>query len=623
MAGETDPVRIVVEIIDEFSDELAQLKGQLEDIDMEDLDVDLDIDDNGDIESIKARLEALEENLDTILDIDERGFETTMAKKQALRGDINSTVNFDSNRSGIPSGEELMGIRDATDTSLRSSTFSAMDSEDFGRLSDGADWDFGIRGMGRDMFDDSATMDFQRSMQGVNAGLPGRKTMRSMPGGELLDSPKGRRNFGAIFGSAAGSAGRAFPNEFLIPDMELGDGGVPLSRGDMDIPLSRKVMNLNDEFDNLGRTLLQYRPSIMDWWNVMALLIPLMITMIGLVIGLAAAFVALGAAAATVVGIGLLGWGDSMTESFQNVQQEAMNVAETLFDVLQPAAQAFQPLVEQGMQSLGPMVANLVGPMTRLTEFADEFGEIGGGFFDWIREGIQAAVAMDEIIGQVLVRFGSALGSGLIEMLETMVQEVYKNQEAYMDIAEIFMSLVVTIFNLVKAFSFAAAQFQFFFELLALISDLISNEWMVALITFIGAVIALETALASTLNVLALLMTASLRGWVAAQLPMLKMLVTQLYAVISGAYGARAAILGLMAASGVGLLAAAGLGALSEGVSSMSGPRRGATGTRQLQRGGTTINIQGDVGKREMDRLLDRVPGETRGERDMWQGMEG
>ena len=90
----TEPVRVAVEIIDNFSDELTELETRLEKIDGKNLDVDLDIDD-GRLEEIEARLEALEEDINATLDIDVRGYESAKAKKEDLERDMRSTLHLD------------------------------------------------------------------------------------------------------------------------------------------------------------------------------------------------------------------------------------------------------------------------------------------------------------------------------------------------------------------------------------------------------------------------------------------------------------------------------------------------------------------------------------------------
>lgn len=87
---ETDPVSVTVEIVDNFSDDIQQLKEELRSI-QEEIGVTLDIDDDGDIDWAKMELESLEDVIEVLLDLDTRGFKSAFAKKEALSKDTSST----------------------------------------------------------------------------------------------------------------------------------------------------------------------------------------------------------------------------------------------------------------------------------------------------------------------------------------------------------------------------------------------------------------------------------------------------------------------------------------------------------------------------------------------------
>lgn len=624
----TDPVRIVVEIVDEFSDDLAELRAQLEELDLKDLDINLDVDDNGDIESVKAQLQALREGIEAHfdIDIDDSDFARAMGMKALLDDDVEMGVDFEPNRDDLPipgDAETLQGLKGVGPDDIRTPNAAEVDfMRNIREATDSAaelesDLDTKMRGQ----------FDSPRALEVGSTGF-----------GDFLGRERGTDAFQRMFGGDA---------DFEVPGFGDGDDrdrfprfrrmlgspgidafGGSLLPGTPDMPFSRRagagVAVLNDEFNNLGRTLLKYRPSIMDWWNIMAALIPILIAMIGLVIGLASAFVALGLAAATLAGVGLLGWGDSISESFSKAQSEAKRLARTLFDVMQPAADAFQPLQEDAMRAIPGLVADLVGPMQNLTVFADEIAGIGTGFVDWIERGINAAVGLDDVIGQILTRFGAGLGDFLIGVLRTMTKEVYRNQNAYADLAAILVESLVIIFNVVKAVAFTISQFRFLIDIIALLTNLMSNKWAVGFLTFISIVVLLETALATLVQTLYALAGVGLISWLRSLFPFLSMLIGYIQAAtlaIWEMYGAWAA---LAAATGVGLALAAG-GLLLEDVISQSvnNPGGGARGAAATRGGGTYINIEGDVEKKQMDRLLDKVPGETRGEMQMQDGIEG
>lgn len=614
--AETDPVRIVVEIVDQFSDELAELRGQLEELDLKDLDVDLDIEDDGDIESVKAQLQALRERLEAELDIDidDSDFARAMGMKAMLEDDVTVGVDFDQRGLDIGADPEAFeGLREATRVSLEDKI--PAHPESFGGL--------GARGTADAMFDDSAVRDFTESIHESTRAAREFESETDFRFGDFLGRERGSEKFRAMFDRDRGG-GFDGPLGGALGDAGIFGGG----RGRRRHPArqaGRAVGKMATQFDNLGRKLLRYRPSIMDWWNILALLIPVLITMVGLVIGLAAAFVALGAAAATIAGVGLLAWGDSMSESLQNLQKEAKQLGSALFDVLQPAAEQFQPMQEDAMEALPSMVADLVGPMQRLTVFGDELGAMGKGFVDWMEDGINAAADLNEEIGQILIRFGAGLGNFLIDLLTTMVKEVHRNQNAYADLAAILVDALVIIFNLVKSVGFLIAQFRGFFDVLALLTSLMSSEWAVGILMFISLVVLLETAIATAVGTLSALAGASLAGWAASVFPYLTKAIAMMWQFVAAANTAWGSLARLLALTGVGLALVVGStaaieGAVSNSVGNPGGGRRG----RFAQSGGNTfITVEGDVEKKQMDRLLDKVPGETSTEMNMQEGIEG
>lgn len=604
--AETDPVRIIVEVVDQFSDDLAELRGQLEELDFKNIDVDLDVEDDGDIESIKAQLKALQKRLEAEFNIDTDGFAEAMAKKQALRGDMESSLNV--NTDDILTDNQIGAIRRSTKRTLRD---VAPRADPY--LTDEHLSGLGPTGQGFDLVRTPSPDDELVPEQFDAIDAETRRSIRDAATSWVSDEAFEGIGADFDFGETFPGPGNAPPGfDVDMPDMD--------ARRNDKMSFGRQMKRAAENADNLGKTLLQYRPSIMDWWNIMALLIPVMLTLVGAVIGLTAALVALGAAAATIAGVGLLGWGDSLSESFKEVQQEAKRLGKTLFDVLQPAANAFQPLQEDAMEAAPALLADLVAPMQDLVVFSDTLGSIGTGFVEWMEEGMRAAIALNEEIGQILLRFGGAIGNMLIETLQTMVKDVYQNQEAYAALGGMFMDLVIIIFNFVKAVAFATTQMKWLLDVVTALSSLLSNKWAVTLIVAIGLIVALEVALQQVLFAMAAVQSAGIIMWLKSTFPMLTAAISLTKAWAASIWEAYGAWATLAAATGVGLLALGGSLLVHEGVKGMmSGPSNTAQGASGG--GNTFIEVQGDVEKKQMDRLLDKVPGETQNEMTMQNGM--
>lgn len=491
MPVDTDPVRVVVEIVDNFSDDLERLREQIRELDLRHINIAFDIDDEGDLESLRAKLRSIARELevDIDFDIDETDIARIEAIRQALGRDMGSTLNI-SALGGTP---------------------------------------FAARNM----------------LRGTGGGAPG-------------------------------------------PD----------------------VRDLRNSFRGLGRTLVQYRPTIMDWWNVLALLIPIMITLAAGVVGVAAALGGVATAGAAVLGLGLLGWGDSFGESMRNLRQELTMLGEELFGVLSPASNAMQPLMQGAMRQLPHEVGQLVDELRDLQSFGGGLGELGRGFFEWIERVLQRINVMEDEILQVASRVGGGLGDFLISFLTFGLEEVTKNQEAYADLVQIFIDIISIIFNLSKVVTFVVTAFRPFISALDVISEALSNRWVVAFLTFITTVFLLSFAFSELFvagkavqAVFVAIQGSGFAAWLSAvatkYLPAAITMTWQWVTSLSGAYAVLAGIVGLLT-FGLGLLAA------WEVAGDMVGPDPGSQ-----RGGGTTVNdvrIDGVAGKREVDRLRDMFP---------------
>lgn len=505
----TDPVQIVVEIVNQTKDDIARIKKDLEEIGLRDVNVDLEIDSSAEIAKTKAEIEALD----------------------------GSEINLDI--------EARKAIHDITGRGIAES------------VDEWIPFDEGMRPMGP-----------------------------FIGGGRDLDTPDVDM--------------RDLPNERLNQFLREN------SRG----------------FKRLGQTLLEYRPSIMDWWNVLALLIPIMISLAGAAIGVAAAFGALGAGAAGIIGLGLVGWGEDMQSAMQNFRKELVRVGRQLFQVAKPLGDLFRPIVERWLGGMANQARRLVDPLSRLTVFADGLAAAGSGVVGWLIEAINAMANMNEIAEQVALRMGEAFGQFVIDALSNMLREVHRNQDAYINMAELLLDVIVIIFNLSKTVTFVVSAFEPLFAIIAGITNFLANKFVVTVLTTLATILALEGTLALAAIAFTKLQAASMAAaasWVTNLIPSLTKAMGHLAAFIGLTESATFSWLRLAAVTGAGLLIAGGGILAAEAVSDSMTPPSGA-GQRQI--GGTTvINVEGDMRKREVDRIVDEMGPQTRRENSINRSM--
>ena len=523
----SDPVEVAVEILDKFSDDLKKLEKQLDRIDGKKLSVTLDIDDGGDIEEVKALLEELERNLSTKLDIDVRGEKEALAIKKALAKNETATITYltrggdgpsggvgggkggGSSPSGMPSKDAILAsqtVNDLIDNHLKRLT-----------LDGNPDWyDFTIDRQGRFFGPDGSALsmttpetDFMRRIKkgtdvatGRTPGVP-LGPMPARPGltRPELDAQIGRNRRRNMIGNAVRNApGVAYRS---LRNFKMGAENV----------VPDNFSNVSTSFSKVYKALSKFKPTIMMWWQLIALLIPMLITLAGAILGVAAAFGAMAVAGAGIVGLGMLGYGDSMTESMENFKRRLKSVGGEIFGILRPVSAVFQPILDGWIGGVPGQVERLVDTLKRLSEFESALGRAGGGFVGWIDRGINAMADLSDMIGQVGLRFGGIIGDLIINLLVWATKEIYNNQEAFISLGQLLGGVISIIYNVSKAVSFAVAVFAPFFQLAAKIAGLLSNRWVVALLSIIAFLFIMQGAIVAVVSAYTALMAINFTMW--------------------------------------------------------------------------------------------------------------
>lgn len=624
MATKSGPVEIIVDIVDNFSDELKELEAKLDKLDAKKISVEFEIDSEEEIKKVQAQLQQLKKQIDSTLDIDVRGEGKAQAIKTALSKDMSSTLHIDTDKRrgqfpGVPPplGEGPMeAIRDASRSSVRRAAPGDIGGAKF-MLSDSDRDPFRFDNM-IDM--DTPAGQFTRRMQ---QAAKRSKRAAGHPLDDVFHIPSG---VGEFF--EGGGGGRMGPRMGTSPmmnairaarDMDTGFPGDPLTgpRG-----LRRNFgREARKRVKKLGRAMNKLRPNIMMVWNALAALIPIFITLGAAAIGLAAGMIAIATAGAAVLGVGLLGWGDSFSESLQNLQKQAKSLGSNLFDIMQPVARTAQPILQDWMEGAGRQVQKLVGPLQNLIRaFEDTLGQVGTGIVDWVVRVINRMTEMEDTISQITLRFGAVAGDFLIDMVTNLIEFAANNQEtlirtagALRDILSILVDLSIFITRILAVLAPLIAVLEY-------LSGFIFNRFTAGVTAALLAIVAMNAALA-TMTTMTQAAGAGILMTIAGAI---KPYIVTVYSAIVATWEWIASLTALRAAlalTGIGLVAL-GAGAVAAGAVGQMGPERGsAGGGRTAQHGGTTINIQGDVEKRQMDRLMDEVPKASRNERELSNEM--
>jgi len=597
--AETDPVEIVVDIAGSFREELGELRTELEKIDNMEISPDLDIDAADEIKKVQAQLKKLKKEIEADLDIDVDGQTKAQTIKSALSKDMRSTLHIDTQQSGLPPPAR-QAVASATETSLGAAApEGVMDDNKFGRSP--------TAGFGLDI--------------SPRKFMPQRDFMGS-------EQEKWLRMMQPSRPSTSGGSGGDIPTP---TGSGMGDLNVPgLGRDSSDgFDFSSTNRKANAALKRLGRTVNKLRPNIMMVWNALAALIPVFVTLGAAAIGLAGGMIAIATAGAAILGLGLLGWGEDFQSSLQAAKEEAMSLGSRLFDVLQPVADVAQPVLRDWMQGAPRQVQKLVGPLQNLIEaFEGPLGDMGAGIADWIAEVIQSMASMDGIIAQITQRFGRVAGAFLIDFMENMVVFAYENQDALIQMAHALRMVGRTLLRVSIFVVRLLAVLAPFIDLVAWLSNLLTNRWVAAFtastIAAIGLVAAL-TSLAAMLEGTFL----GIGGLVAAKIlaiagSMGSAITTayQFAKAVATVNGQLSILRALLLSIGVGLVIGAA-GYMAHQAASTPSPAQTSSRRRAGSGGaGNTVIIEGDVGKTEMDRLMDRMGPAAREEQSVSQQRE-
>lgn len=384
---------------------------------------------------------------------------------------------------------------------------------------------------------------------------------------------------------------------------------------------SKGAGNLSSSFSKIGKTLKKFQPTLQMWWNLIALMVPMLFTAAAGALGLVAALGALAGVGLAIGGLGLLGYGTGLEDSMENAQKRVKKLASNVAGVLEPVSAAFNPIVEGIFSSIPREVQSLVNPLKNLTQFGGFFQNAVGGSFDFIRRLIQEVNNLSGALTQIGNRFGSIFGNLIIKLFRWLIKELHKNQKAFLNIARIIGFVVVTLYNLFKAVSFVLTVFTPLFKILAMLSGALSNKFVVGLLTAItvtGALIGLIWGLTAAMNALSFSMLAVAGGAIKSMIVGLIALMSELVAAI-GLTGTLASLLTYtLALTVIGIGAIAGAAAVMDSMSPPDGGSMGGTGggfdggapsggSMGGAGGGSTtiINVDGDVNNRAYQRLQD------------------
>jgi len=219
--------------------------------------------------------------------------------------------------------------------------------------------------------------------------------------------------------------------------------------------LGKATRRLSGRVTNLRGIIRSTIPSMAAWWQLIALALPALITFGVQAAGVGAAMLSMAAAGAAFIGLGLVGHGDDMADSWRNAQKQLSDLKEDLFETFQPSMQTFAPIQDAWFDILPQKLSLVNNELKQLqgTSFQYALFDATGGTIEFIAEFISRMRAMDGMIAQLAMRFGDIIGSNILDFFSWLVQEAYLNQETLIRLGQVIADVVEIIYNLSKVFS--------------------------------------------------------------------------------------------------------------------------------------------------------------------------
>jgi hypothetical protein len=243
--------------------------------------------------------------------------------------------------------------------------------------------------------------------------------------------------------------------------------------------------NFKKAQSSLGKHLRRLKPSMSQYMNLLAAIIPVAVALGTQLLGVAAAMGAIGVAGASIMGLGLIGHGDSMAGSFAQAKNEMRDLKEEMFFAAQPTAQQFSSIQARMFDAIPGGMGGIFEEMEGLTQFEGVLFSLGAGLAGGIEEFFSIINRNADSISNLTRRFGNMIGSGILDFFEWLIQEAARNQDFLVSLGSDMMLLVGVAYRLSMAIATIVTALTPMFKALAFISKLLNNGLVIGLISMI------------------------------------------------------------------------------------------------------------------------------------------
>ncbi|UFK26342.1 tape measure protein [Hardygib1 virus] len=442
---------------------LTEIKGQLEALE-DDFDFSFDGDFRAQLDEIADTLDGLGDNL--VKDLDE-----VATRLEDLEIDVGAPVGGGDSGgdTGSDSGDKYFADGPGSGMSMRE-ILRRVESSGYGTTArDVADADLGFE------------IDRQNNIKKINEALS-----ETLGDGLLSGFVTSNSNWGGVTSDRSKGVASLLDAKGVSPDsLRLGRMGKMTKR------LSGRVSNLR----GIIRSAI---PSMAKWWQLIALALPALIAFAVQASGVATSMLAMAGAGAAFIGLGLVGHGNSMAESWRNAQQQLSQLKEDLYETFLPSMQTFAPIQDAFFDMLPVELGKVNDALQSLAGTSYQYALFDGlrGVTGWISELIYSMRDLDSIATQVTMRFGGIIGTKVIDFFEWATIEAYRNQESLIKLGGVIMSVIEIIYNLSTIFAHLVIMLSPVIDAVVWLTQVLSQPMyralaaVIVMFTLIGVVLA-------------------------------------------------------------------------------------------------------------------------------------
>lgn len=346
-------------------------------------------------------------------------------------------------------------------------------------------------------------------------------------------------------------------------------------------------------FGGIGTAAKRAVPNMNQVYQVIAAIIPLAVVLGAQLLGVAAAMGAVAAAGVAIGGLGLLGHGDSMQESFANAKQELSDLKDNLFEAAQPSMRAFAPIQSRMFDAIPGRISQIAEELKGLRRFEDTLFTLGAMLAGGLEYSLRAIAENEQAISQLTLRFADIVGTEIIEFFGWLFEEARANQNMLISLGSVLKDIATVVFRVFRVLVMLLDAFSPITAVVLRLSSLLENRLVQGLLVFAGTAY-LTMSVISKLGVAALSLFKTLSlFWAGSTLATLKKFFAIMHFQVSSLIFEYTALNATLATT-LSLLAMTGIGAI--GIVAGGAALAGFMGGNSGGGGGGSPGVGGGMG---------------------------